>query len=246
MKVKKRLNNNAIVGIDENQEVIVTGKGIGFGVQIGDDICLDKIEKTFVLQNASQSQMQTLFEQVPIEYIHLASEIYQRASEQIPTLSQHNLLLHLSDHLYTAVLRNKEGVNLKNALLWETKHFYPKEYQLGLLALELINERLHIALPDDEAGFIAIHLVNAQLKDGNLNKVNQMTQFIEEIETIIKHSLQITIDKNSFYYERFLTHLKFFAKRVLQADAKATSDDTEMLEAMKQKYPNSARCIEKI
>jgi len=37
----------------------------------------------------------------------------------------------------------------QNALLWEIKRFYPQEFQLGIYALELIQDRLDILLSDD-------------------------------------------------------------------------------------------------
>ena len=47
MKVSKVFNNNCIATLIDEQEVIVTGSGIGFQKKAGDDIDETRIEKTF-------------------------------------------------------------------------------------------------------------------------------------------------------------------------------------------------------
>nr|WP_238121518.1 PRD domain-containing protein [Ligilactobacillus salivarius] len=68
----------------------------------------------------------------------------------------------LSDHIYSALERYNSGVELKNNLLWEIKRFYPKEFTVGKEALDIINKQFGIKLPEDEAGFITMHIVEAQ------------------------------------------------------------------------------------
>ena len=51
MRIKKILNNNAIISEnDQTEEIIITGKDIAFGKKAGDLIDRDKIEKTFILK----------------------------------------------------------------------------------------------------------------------------------------------------------------------------------------------------
>lgn len=42
-----------------------------------------------------------------------------------------------------------------------------------------------------------------------------LTQFIEEILTVIKYTLRMDFTENDIYFQRFITHLKFFSQRVL-------------------------------
>lgn len=46
---------------------------------------------------------------------------------------------------------------MNNALLLETKKFYPKEFDVGLKALDMVNEVTGVMMPEDEAGFIFIN-----------------------------------------------------------------------------------------
>lgn len=52
MKIKKLLNNNAAVVLDEfGNEKVVTGKGIIYQKKVGDEVEKDRIEKIFCLSN---------------------------------------------------------------------------------------------------------------------------------------------------------------------------------------------------
>lgn len=99
-------------------------------------------------------------------------------------------------------------------MIWEIKKFYPKEFQIGLKALELIEDELNKKLPDDEAGNIALHLINAQI-NSSFNKVEnvaEQTKKIHDILNIVMYTYGITLDEKSISYERFITHLRFFSK----------------------------------
>ena len=71
----------------------------------------------------------------------------------------------MTDHLGTSIERAKNKIFVRNAMLWEIKRFYKEEYKIGLKVLDKIKEKFDIELPEDEAGFIALHIVNAQLDE---------------------------------------------------------------------------------
>ena len=73
------------------------------------------------------------------------------------------IYITLTDHISTAIVRCKEGLILKNALLWDIKQFYPDEFAMGIKAVGIIKEELGIEFLEDEAAFLALHIVNAQL-----------------------------------------------------------------------------------
>lgn len=61
----------------------------------------------------------------------------------------------VTDHCHFAIERYKQGMVIRNVLLWEIKRLYQNEFALGLEALDIIEQRLGVRLPEDEAGFIA-------------------------------------------------------------------------------------------
>lgn len=100
-------------------------------------------------------------------------------------------------------------------------------------------------LPDDEAGFMALTLVNSELNYENSN-ARDLTQLMEEIMTIVKYSLEIPLEQDDIYVQRFITHLKFFCERVLTNTKQEELNDLAMFELMYQKYPLAYETTKKI
>ena len=110
--------------------------------------------------------------------------------------------------------RLQEGIALKNMMKIDIRKFYPKEYQVGMHAIEWIKEQTGEDLGDDEAAFIAMHIVSAELNAQNITDVNQITELINTVLQIVRIHFKIDLNEEFISYERFLTHLKFFAARV--------------------------------
>ena len=84
------------------------------------------------------------------------------------------------------------------------------------VAIGMIEKELKVTLPQDEAAFIALHIVNAEL-DLDMTEMVSMTEACEWYLKIVDKHFGEQIDKESVFYERFITHLKFFAQRVILA-----------------------------
>lgn len=245
MKIAKIVNNNVVVILDEQQrEQVVMGCGLGFQKQVGDTLEKEKIEKIFALQNdALAARLSELLSQIPLEVLTTCDRIIALSRERLGPL-QESLYVTLTDHCHFAIERQKKGVTIGNVLLWEIKRLYQKEFLLGLEALDVIEKRLGVRLAEDEAGFIALHLVTAQL-NSEMPEVMHVTRIMEEILHIVKYQLALEYDEEKLSYQRFVTHLKFFAQRMLSRNAVA-DDDTTLHTAVKDNYPHAWRCAEKI
>ncbi len=99
-------------------------------------------------------------------------------------------------------------------------------------------------MPEDEAGFIALHIVNAQM-DQSIKIIYDITQIIQEIANVVKYHYRIVFDEDSVYYHRFITHLKYFAERVVSNNLHENNED-DLLKVIKVKYKNAYKCIEKL
>ena len=250
MKVGKILNNNVVVVFEEGKtEKIVMGRGIAFGKKVGDSIDEEKIDKTFLLENSdNNSKLQQLLKDIPIEYFNAAEKIIEYAKTKAERKLNDFLYITLIDHIYMAVVRTKDGVNIKNMMLWDIKKFYKDEYDIGLKALDIIEEDFNIRLPEDEAGFIALHVVNAQTNaDFNcINEMGDITKLIQKIVIIVERHFNIKFNEDSVYYNRFLTHLKFFALRLFQKNIYNDKEDEDLLSVVKMKYKEAYECTLKI
>ncbi|MDW3779843.1 transcriptional antiterminator BglG [Kluyvera cryocrescens] len=245
MQIAKVLNNNVVVVLDEHRrEQVVMGRGLAFQKRVGDSLDETKIEKIFALQSDELvGRLGELLSQIPLEVMTTCDRIIERARERLGPL-QESIYITLTDHCHFAIERQKKGVALRNVLLWETKRLYPKEFALGQEARALIASRLGVELAEDEAGFIALHLVTGQL-NSEMPEVMHVTRVMQEILQLVKYQLHLEYDEESLSYQRFVTHLKFFAQRMLTRTV-VTDDDASLHSAVKDNYAKAWKCAETV
>lgn len=245
MVIEKILNNNVVVIKDrKGLEKIVMGRGLAFQKKVGDDFDEAKVDKVFALTSQDAlNKFQELIVDIPIEHVELAEEIISYAKTQLGKKLNDMVYISLVDHIYTSIVRFLEGITVKNALLWDIRRFYHDEYIIGLKALDMIEERFHVRLPEDEAGFIALHLVNAEMDQESMQNMFEITKVMQEVSNIVKYKFNIEFDEDSAYYYRFITHLKFFAQRLVSGKTYEDDTDDDLLDVIKVKYKNSYECV---
>lgn len=229
---------------EKHQEIVVMGRGLAFQKKIHDSVDIEKIEKVFELRSDElTARLSELLSHIPISIMKTCDEIIQHAQSQLGELNE-NLYIVLTDHCHYAIERQIKGLAITNTMLWEIKRLYPKEYQLGLDSLVRIHKGHGVELPIDEAGFIALHFVNAQLT-GEMPVVMQTMDVMQEIMNIVKYHLKIEYYEETLSYQRFVTHLKFFAHRMM-SNTPVPDDDVSMHLVIKENYAVSWQCAEKI
>lgn len=246
MNVLKVINNNIVSALDDNnEEIIVMGRGLGYRVKLGQPISEEKIEKTFRLNNSSETnKFQKLLKAMPAKHLEISMEIIDYTKRIISKKMNPNIYITLTDHINFAISRKKAGMTLSNPLLSEIKVFYPSEYMIGEYAVRLIKEKLKIEFGQDEAASIALHIVNAEY-DTNINNTMKITSTIRETLEIVEEHLGKKLDEDSLHYSRLVTHLKFFVHRVFSDNA--LDDGQEELAQMVQRiYPTEYECGKKI
>jgi beta-glucoside operon transcriptional antiterminator len=246
MKIAKVINNNVISVLnEENIELVVMGRGIAFQRKPGDVVEEEKIEKIFALKNQEMTEkFKTLLYEVPLEYMEVSEEIIQNAKRKLGKDLNDSIYVSLTDHINFAIERIQKGLVIQNALLWEIKRLYKDEYAIGKEAIELIEKKIGIVLPDDEAGFIATHIVNAELNEEMPNIMN-LTKVMHDILNIVKYHFKIQYDEDSLNYYRFITHLKFFAQRLFN-ETYMESEDDFLYQAVKENHKEAYECTVKI
>lgn len=246
MQIIKIINNNVICALNErHQERILAGKGVGFQKKPGDTVDMEKVEKEYILKSRTViSKLNSLLAQLPPEYMEICQRIVACAQEELGEELNENIYLTLVDHISFAVARYSNGLDFKNALSLEIKKFYPKEYKIALKALDIVEAIIQVRLPEDEAASIALHIVNARMNSQMENTV-RVTELIQKILSIVRYQYGIIFDEDSFYYIRFLTHLKFFAFRLFHSTL-LEEQDVDFAEIVKTKYESEYKCSRKI
>lgn len=245
-RISRVIGNNFVGTVDETgREIILRGRGIGFKKHAGDLVPAQMVEKVYALRDPEQSsRLQQLLADVPPEFLEVSTEIIEMAEQRIGRRLSENVYITLTDHISFAVERLKSGVEYPNHLLWEITNFYPAEFAVGLQAVETIAERLGYTLPRDEAGFIALHIVNAEI-DGKMADMVRITQMIRKIVSAVQDYYGVALDEQSLDYGRFLTHLKFLGQRITQ-NRYAPADDSEFQNMIVRRYQHDYRCAERI
>ena len=213
MQAVKVFNNNAVsVIMPDGREAILVGNGLGFGRRPGDVIDKNRVSKVYYVQNELQTKFLKMLDNVTPQVMQAAERISLAAEEQGILLSSKSTI-SLVDHISFALERVEKGTFLPNLMLSETRMLYPKEYAVGQRALELVRQFCGVQLPEDEAGYIALHLV-AGAADGAL--AYDTVKFVMAVKEIICDTYHCTFEEESLETIRLTVHLKFLAARILR------------------------------
>lgn len=240
------LNNNVVIVSDaDDKECVVIGKGIAFQKKTGQWIDPNLADKIFRLAREDHMQrVNTDFNTVPDALFNIVIDIVKQAAARLDRKIHKSLYASLLDHLNFAIERARQQRFAKSELLWDIKRLYVVEFAIGKEALDTINKQFDVDLPEDEAGFIALHLLNAQ-QEGTLPDVAQMSRLIQNILNIVKYHFQLEYDEQSIDFQRFVVHLKFFSHRLL-SQAFVRGDDAELHNLVAVKYALADACARKI
>lgn len=236
--IKKSLNNSMLLVDNDQREMILFGKGIGFGAKPGTNIDLAQVEKVFLpLSDLKSRHFLSLTDTIPAAFFDISHEILILARRLCGDKLNSVLLFTLAEHLHFAVERSRSGQRILNKLSWEVKRYYPQEYSVGLQARAQVNEKFEVELPEEEAVNIAFHLINASSQDDD-STAHQQVELVNRIADIVRYKLGRTIDTQSVNYMRFITHLRYFAERVL-AGKIALSETEDFYQELMRHRPDA-------
>ena len=77
MLIEKVINNNIVSAFDDTgREVVVMGRGLGFGVRPGQPVNEKKIEKVFRIKSRDTAdQLKELLADMPLERVQISADI---------------------------------------------------------------------------------------------------------------------------------------------------------------------------
>lgn len=234
---------------DNGRDSVIIGCGLAFRKKVGDEVDESLIEKTFILKEKDTlEKFKMILEHIPTEQISLCYDIVEYAKNMLNCELNDYIYVTLTDHISYTLKLFDEGIERPNILIWEIKKFYPKEYNIGLKALEFIESEIGKKVNEEEAGNIALHLITAQI-NGKSDKTDiaySMTKKIQDILNIVKYTYDIELDEHSLNYERFITHLRFFFKRLNNKTQYRNENEEFLLQQVKEKYKDAYKCMLKI
>lgn len=240
MEVIKKLGNNAAICKDNSgRELIALGLGIGFPKcpYALDD--LSKIERTFY--NVYNEYLY-LFENVDSNILALSADVIDLATTMLSVSLKENAIYTLADHLNFAVIRLNKGMIFNTPISNELRDLYPVEVKVAKYTLNLMKKKLNIELPEEEMYAIAMNIINSEEILSSTSDVSVKSEFILEIVHLIEAQMHISIDKNSFNYSRFASHMQYLFRRKSEY-TEISSTNKKLFELLKNEYPMTYQCV---
>ena len=239
MKIIRKNNNNAAVAQDrKGREMVVLGRGVGFGTMPDEVTDLSRSYRT--CYDVDPRYFDALAE-LPQDVVLASADIVEQAEIALDGELNPNLTFTLADHIAFAIQREKKGIALAMPLVYDVKRLYPKESELGIRALEIVRLRTGTSLPDAEGVSIALHLINAELEGSNMHTMLTAFNVLEELTAIVEQRLGIKLCREGYNYARFAMHLQFLVQR-LQTGRPAQDESGSLLEQTAQEYPQIYAC----
>lgn len=244
-KIIRVLNNNVILAkknLTNNAEAVLVGKGIGFGTKSGQEklIPAHSIEKSFVTYDEKlKRDYMELVEQMDETILSMCTEIILMAEKRLGELNS-RIHIVLTDHIGFAIERIKGGMEIHNPFLHEIQNLYEQEYQVGIMAQEIIERTTGITIVEDEVGFIALHL-NAARQHKDVKDTLRSTRLIKELVTIIETNLHYKIESD-LTYSRLIHHLRGSIERV----EKGQTVINPLLETLRKEFKDSFKIAGKV
>lgn len=247
MIIQKIYNNNIVLVIDKEskKELVLTGCGIGFQKKIGQEVDKNKIEKKFITEDEIfTNKIIKLAKEVDENIFNISSKIIEYAQNYLNSELDEYIYVSLTDHISFAFKRYEEKIEIKNDLLNEIRRIHKKEFEIGKWAIDYTEKEYNVKFPIDEAGFIAMHIVNANYRESTSESF-LMTKIVKDILNIIRYYYSVELEENDFNYDRLITHLKFFASRLIKKDS-LENKDNELIHIIKAQYKDAYNCAYKI
>lgn len=239
MQIIRKINTSAAIAVDSRgKEVVVLGKGIGFPPVPYELEDLGRIERTFY---DIDPRYLALLDELPQPILLASADIAEEAEDELGCELNPNLPFTLADHLAFAEQRMQSGIDMTNPISYDIKHLYPKEYAMGRRALEILSEAAGVALPENEAVNVALHLINAQADGSSADEALKLMSMIADVEHIVEQQLSFTLDRESYNYSRFAVHLRYLVQRLESGQPNETGT-ADMLRSLAREYPKVYLC----
>ncbi len=234
--ITKVLNNNVIICTKAQQEFVLIAKGIGFNKKSG-MILQDNqaIEKVYILdQKPQQDHYKTLMELADDTLIQAVIDAVNIITNAVMKVDNQKLVISLTDHFIFAYKRLKQNQLINNPFVEETKQLYSEAYEIAEKVIERLNHVLDVQFPEDEIGFIALHIAS-NTESLSMREMDLINRLINKSIFILEHDLKHKIDKESIQYQRFIRHIQFLIKRLRNGESLQKKNAFEAL--LKTQYP---------
>lgn len=240
MQAVRKINNNAAICVDgKGRELVALGNGIGFGA-MPREVALADITRTFYGVDAKYLD---LIGEMPEDVLEFAGQLADVCRATLSYELSPNLPITLADHIAFMVKRAREHMVVQMPLAYDVQQAHPAEYKLGEMAVKGARKTFKVRLDRHEATGIALSIVNSAvtMSDRAARKEADVAYLLEGITRVVEEEMGISVDRDSFDYARFATHVQYLIDRVL-AGAPIESSNQELYEEVATSFPKAEEC----
>ena len=237
-RVKKALNHNTVIGIgmDDNQEYLLIGKGIGFGRKISERIEAPEGCAIYSLHEQTQrGPAAELVKGIDPVCLEIAEQILKE-SEKVFGKIDWTILFPMADHIAFAVKRIRNQEQISNPLTGDIRALFHMEYKTAQRICPVLKERLGVEIDEHEIGYIALHIHSA-IEDENVALSMQIARTDRECIQLVEKETGLTIDVMSLSYNRLMNHVRYMVARAVKGEKLKL----DMNDYMSEKFPDAFR-----
>ena len=217
MTIRKSVYGVIAIEMEENQEYVLLGKGIGFGKKVSQRFEAPSDCTRYSLKDDTERGSATsLVKSVDPVFLEIASEVLREAERTFGNIDK-RILFPLADHISFAVARMKNGEQISNPLTGDIHALFYKEFQVASVLKKILSDRMQVEIGDDEIGYVALH-VHSAIEDEKVSVAMQMARTVRECVSIIEAETGKKIDVMTLDYNRLMNHVKYMAARLLRGE----------------------------
>ncbi len=237
-RVKKVLNHNTLIGIgmDDNREYLLIGKGIGFGRKISERIEVPENGTVYSLYEQTQRGVAAeLVKGIDPVFLEIAEQILKE-SEKVFVRIDWAILFPMADHIAFAVKRIQNNEQISNPLTGDIQALFHMEYKVAQSIRPILKERAEVEIDEHEIGYIALHIHSA-IEDENVALSMQIARTVRECIQLVENETGMTIDVASLSYNRLMNHVRYMVARAVKGEKLKLN----MNDYMSERFPDAFR-----
>lgn len=227
--------------MDDNQEYLLIGKGVGFGRKVSERIEAPEGSTIYSLREYTErGNAVDLVKDIDPVFLEIAEQVLKE-SERIFGRIDWRILFPMADHIAFAVKRIQNHEQISNPLTGDIQALFHMEYKTAECIREILRERLQVEIDEHEVGYIALHIHSA-IEDENVALSMQIARTVRECIQMVEKETGQTIDVMSLSYNRLMNHVRYMVARVIKGEKLKLN----MNDYMSVKFPDAYRLASEV
>ena len=237
-RVRKALNHNTLIAIsmEDNQEYLLIGKGIGFGKKVSERFEIPKTTECTIYSLQEQTERgkaMELLKGIDPVFLEIAEKVLTKSEDVFGKIDR-RILFPMADHIAFAVQRIRANEQISNPLTDDIRALFHMEYKTAECVKDILWEMLQVEIDEHEIGYVALHIHSA-IEDENVALSMQIAHAVRECIRMVEEETGQTIDVMSLSYNRLMNHIRYMVARSIKGEKLKLN----MNDYMSVKFPKS-------